>query len=148
MLLSWSSTCSIPFHSIPQLRHLLQWPSWEAIPLRHLSLKMGWSKWHTLWQSSCNSTGCLSRLIRDSAPHINTIIIIGCIWILTTCYLLSVDSANPPIDEFVDDPSYSETVDVAEIRNHRYKTRASRSTCTPRKHQCEMTDNINAHVAE
>ena len=28
------------------------------------------------------------------------------------------------------------------------KTRASRSTCTPRKHYCEMTDNTNiAHVA-
>ena len=26
-------------------------------------------------------------------------------------------------------------------------TRASRSTCTPRKHYCEMTDNTNAHVA-
>ena len=25
-------------------------------------------------------------------------------------------------------------------------TRASRSTCTPRKHYCEMTDNTNAHV--
>ena len=27
------------------------------------------------------------------------------------------------------------------------QTRASRSTCTPRKHYCEMTDNTNAHVA-
>ena len=26
-------------------------------------------------------------------------------------------------------------------------TRASRSTCTPRKHYCEMTDNTNVHVA-
>ena len=37
---------------------------------------------------------------------------------------------------------------LALVRGIAISTRASRSTCTPRKHQCEMTDNINAHVAE
>eukprot|EP00731_Ephydatia_muelleri_P024104 Em0016g375a len=36
-------------------------------------------------------------LIADSAPHINTIVIMGCLLLLITCYLLGVDSNNPPL---------------------------------------------------
>ena len=39
----------------------------------------------------------VTRLIADSAPHINTIVIMGCLLLLITCYLLGVDSNNPPL---------------------------------------------------
>jgi len=64
----------------------------------------------------------MPRLIRDSAPHINTVVIIGCIWILIACFLLGVDSANPPIDEHIADSAYTETEDVTAVRDQRYKT--------------------------
>ncbi|KAL5484018.1 hypothetical protein EMCRGX_G020445 [Ephydatia muelleri] len=37
-------------------------------------------------------------LIANSAPHINTLIILGCLLLLATCYLLGIDSNNPPPD--------------------------------------------------
>ena len=41
-----------------------------------------------------------------------------------------------------------ERLDIFAVVNQAtYETRASRSTCTLRKHYCEMTDNTNAHVA-
>lgn len=36
-------------------------------------------------------------LMANSAPHINTIVIIGCLLLLISCYLLGVDSNNPPL---------------------------------------------------
>lgn len=68
-----------------------------------------WSiMWHALWIRFMGCPGpsisinyyCLfttARLIADSAPHINTIVLVGCLLLLTTCYLLGVDSNNPPL---------------------------------------------------
>ena len=65
-----------------------------------------------------------SRLIRDSAPHINTIVIIGCIVMLLGCYLLGIDSKNPPQPsdaDYVDKQDEDVPMDVFNARNHRYK---------------------------
>ena len=64
------------------------------------------------------------RLIRDSAPHINTIVIIGCIVMLLGCYLLGIDSNNPPQagdEEFVHQQNDTVPMNVLLARNHRYK---------------------------
>ena len=61
-------------------------------------------------------------LIRDSAPLINTIIIIGCILMLGSCYLLGVDTQTPQISG--DDPSIIDdelSKDILTKRNERYK---------------------------
>ena len=40
------------------------------------------------------------RLIRDSAPHINSVIIIGCGVMLAGSFLLGIDSNSPRSDVF------------------------------------------------
>ena len=37
------------------------------------------------------------RLMKNSAPLINTVIIVGCILLMSTCILLGIDSANPKV---------------------------------------------------
>lgn len=59
-------------------------------------------------------------LIRDSAPFINLIIILGCILMLATCYLLGIDSATPPIDNRLNDDQDTLDQSVIDNRNSRY----------------------------
>ncbi len=47
---------------------------------------------HTQYHTPC-------RLIRDSAPLINIVIIIGCVVMLATAILLGIDSATPQVEE-------------------------------------------------
>lgn len=66
------------------------------------------------------------RLIRDSAPHINTVVIIGCCIMLLGCYLLGIDSNNPVQsgDEYVkqqDNAVPDNMRGVLDARNERYK---------------------------
>ena len=42
------------------------------------------------------------RLIANSAPYINTIIIIGCIIMMSTCVLLGIDSGTPAVQEDIE----------------------------------------------
>ena len=62
-------------------------------------------------------------LIRDSAPLINVIIILGCILMLGSCYLLGIDTRTPSLPG--DDPSITDDdlpVDssILQKRNERY----------------------------
>ena len=68
-------------------------------------------------------------MIRDSAPHINTVIIIGCIVMLVGCYLLGIDSDNPP--DRVD--SNDDMAEVMAARDSRYKI-----ICTVRQIWCSL----------
>jgi gamma-aminobutyric acid type B receptor len=45
------------------------------------------------------SLSCLCSLMANSAPHINTIIIIGCIVMMATCTLLGIDSGTPQVTD-------------------------------------------------
>lgn len=72
---------------------------------------------------TCTNVFFAHRLIRDSAPHINTVVIIGCIVMLVGCYLLGVDSNNPPVPG---SEGYVDNVDnvpasVVDAQDYRYK---------------------------
>ena len=70
-----------------------------------------------LWLIFCS-------LIRDSGPHINNIIIVGCLVMLVTCFLLGVDSSNPDTDEYVGNGNDDNILefDIIAGRNRRYAT--------------------------
>ena len=72
----------------------------------------------------CNGFIPFLRLIRDSAPHINTIVIVGCLVMLLGCYLLGIDSNNPPQEgdnDYIHQQNDTVPMDVLLARNHRYK---------------------------
>ena len=72
----------------------------------------------------CNGFIPFLRLIRDSAPHINTIVIVGCLVMLLGCYLLGIDSNNPPQEgdnDYVHQQNDTVPMGVLLARNHRYK---------------------------
>ena len=65
------------------------------------------------------------RLIRDSAPIINTIIICGCLLMLVTCYMLGVDTKTPTQDgdnpsDADEDNTESGREDINQQRDSRY----------------------------
>ena len=65
---------------------------------------------------------CFS-LIRDSAPHINSVVIVGCIVMLVGCYLLGIDSNNPPVPQYrkyVNEEDEVVPQDAIIARNARY----------------------------
>lgn len=68
-------------------------------------------------------TSC--SLIADSAPHINTVIIVGCILMLGACYLLGIDSANPDADNDIFLTAEEVNQSTLNARNDRYA-----SVCT------------------
>ena len=62
-------------------------------------------------------------LIRDSAPHINSVVIVGCIIMLVGCYLLGIDSNNPPVsqyEKYVNEEDKKVPQDVITLRDDRY----------------------------
>lgn len=64
---------------------------------------------------------CVCRLVRDSAPHINTVVVIGCTLLLATCFLLSIDTNNPPIDRDTSHrPDEEISTSILEQRDSRY----------------------------
>ena len=73
-----------------------------------------------------------SRLIRDSAPHINTTVIIGCLVMLFGCYVLGIDSSNPPRPsdtEFVGQLEEAVPKEVLDARDYRYKVICTVRAC-------------------
>ena len=66
----------------------------------------------------------LSRLIWNSAPLINTVIVVGCIVMMVACILLGIDSGTPMI------PMDTNGTITEEITNERYA-----SICTVSRQQ-------------